>query len=72
MNAPRERIGPRTPRFRPFRIGLEVERWHGEHPEIAEQEIAAPLFGLGLPRTGSTALSFLLAQDPARRPLRGR
>ena len=49
---------------------LEVERWHGEHPEIAEQAIAAPLFGLGLPRTGSTALSFLLAQDPARRPLR--
>jgi hypothetical protein len=28
------------------------------------------LFGLGLPRTGSTALSFLLAQDPGRRSLR--
>jgi hypothetical protein len=49
---------------------LHVEDWHRRHPEIAEQEIAAPLFGLGLPRTGSTALSFLLAQDPARRPLR--
>jgi hypothetical protein len=47
-----------------------VERWHDAHPEIAEQEIVAPLFGLGLPRTGSTALSFLLAQDPARRSLR--
>jgi hypothetical protein len=49
---------------------LEVEHWYGLHPEIDDQEIAAPLFGLGLPRTGSTALSFLLAQDPARRSLR--
>jgi hypothetical protein len=49
---------------------LEVERWYARHPEIDEQEIAAPLFGLGLPRTGSTALSFLLAQDTARRSLR--
>jgi len=49
---------------------LEVERWHTDHPEIAEQPITAPLFGLSLPRTGSTALSFLLALDPARRSLR--
>ena len=49
---------------------LEVEQWHARHPEIAEQEIVAPLFGLGLPRTGSTALSFLLASDTARRSLR--
>ena len=49
---------------------LEVERWYARHPEIDDQEIVAPLFGLGLPRTGSTALSFLLALDPARRSLR--
>jgi hypothetical protein len=49
---------------------LQVEQWYARHPEIDEQEIVAPLFGLGLPRTGSTALSFLLAQDPARRSLR--
>ena len=49
---------------------LEVEQWYAQHPEIDEQQIVAPLFGLGLPRTGSTALSFLLAQDPARRSLR--
>jgi hypothetical protein len=49
---------------------LEVERWYAEHPEIDDQQIVAPLFGVGLPRTGSTALSFLLAQDPARRSLR--
>ncbi len=49
---------------------LEVEQWYARHPEIHEQEIVAPLFGLGLPRTGSTALSFLLASDTARRSLR--
>jgi hypothetical protein len=49
---------------------LEIESWHRRYPEIADQAIVAPLFGLGLPRTGSTALSFLMALDPARRSLR--
>lgn len=49
---------------------LRVEQWYARHPEIDDEQIIAPLFGLGLPRTGSTALSFLLAQDPARRSLR--
>lgn len=49
---------------------LQVEQWYARFPEIDDQQIVAPLFGLGLPRTGSTALSFLLAQDPARRSLR--
>jgi hypothetical protein len=49
---------------------LQVEHWHRAHPDIGEEPVAPPLFGLGLPRTGSTALSFLLAQDPARRSLR--
>jgi hypothetical protein len=49
---------------------LEVEYWYRQHPEIDDQEIVSPLFGLGLPRTGSTALSFLLALDPARRSMR--
>ena len=49
---------------------LEIEDWYARHPEIDEQEIAPPLFGLGLPRTGSTALSYLQAEDPATRSLR--
>jgi Sulfotransferase family len=49
---------------------LEVEQWYARYPEIDDQEIGSPLFGLGLPRTGSTALSFLLAQDTSRRSLR--
>jgi hypothetical protein len=49
---------------------LEVEDWYRRHPEIDEEEITAPLIGLGLPRTGSTALSSLLAEDPAVRSIR--
>jgi hypothetical protein len=49
---------------------LQVEDWYRRHPEIDEQEIVAPLIGLGLPRTGSTALSCLLAEDPAARSIR--
>jgi hypothetical protein len=49
---------------------LEIEDWYRRHPEIDEVAVTAPLFGLGLPRTGSTALSFLLAQDPDIRFLR--
>ena len=49
---------------------LQVEDWYRRHPEIDELPIAAPLIGLGLPRTGSTALSMLLAQDPGVRYLR--
>jgi hypothetical protein len=49
---------------------LGVEHWYCLHPEIEEQEIVAPLIGLGLPRSGSTALSCLLAEDPAVRSIR--
>jgi hypothetical protein len=49
---------------------LQVEDWYLRHPEIDETPIVAPLIGLGLPRTGSTALSMLLAQDPQVRYLR--
>jgi len=50
---------------------LKVEHWYRLHPEIDEQEIVAPLIGLGLPRTGSSALSCMLAEDPAVRSIRG-
>jgi hypothetical protein len=49
---------------------LKVEDWYRRHPEIDDVVIERPLFGMGLPRTGSTALSFLLAQDPNVRYLR--
>jgi len=37
------------------------------HSELADEEIRRPLFVLGLPRTGTTILYGLLAQDPAHR-----
>ena len=49
---------------------LQIENWYARYPEIDEQQIGAPLIGLGLPRTGSTALSCLLAEDPAARSIR--
>jgi hypothetical protein len=49
---------------------LQVEDWYRRHPEIDDESTLAPVIGLGLPRTGSTALSMLLAQDPAVRYLR--
>ena len=49
---------------------LQVEDWYRRYPEIEDVVIKAPLIGLGLPRTGSTALSCLLAEDPNARSLR--
>ena len=49
---------------------LQIEDWYRRHPEIDDEPIDAPLIGLGLPRTGSTALSILLAEDPDARSLR--
>lgn len=49
---------------------LQVEDWYRRHPEIDDEPINAPLIGIGLPRTGSTALSSLLAADPNARSLR--
>src|SRR5262245_51512309 len=49
---------------------LQVEDWYRRHPEIDDEPVVAPLIGLGLPRTGSTALSYLLGEDSNARSLR--
>lgn len=49
---------------------LRVEDWLARHPEIEQLPVPAPVFIVGLPRTGTTALSHLLAQDPGTRSLR--
>jgi len=46
---------------------LLLERDRARHPEIARQQIRRPLVITGMPRSGSTFLHGLLAQDPARR-----
>ena len=49
---------------------LRIEDWYRRRPEIDAEQVRAPLFVTGLPRTGTTALSNLLAQDPQTRSLR--
>jgi hypothetical protein len=50
---------------------LRIRQALRERPQIAEQAIAAPLFILGLPRTGTTLLQSLLASlGHLRTPLR--
>jgi len=46
---------------------LRIEADRKTHPEIAAERIVAPIFIVGLPRTGSTLLHHLLAQDPDTR-----
>jgi len=48
---------------------LKIEDWYQRHPEIDDEQITAPLIGIGLPRTGSTALSNLLHEDPNAKSL---
>jgi hypothetical protein len=49
---------------------LGVEDTYRLHPEIDDEEIGGPVFVIGLPRTGTTALSQLVAADPQFRSLR--
>jgi hypothetical protein len=50
---------------------LRIEDWYRRHPDIEDQKVGGPLFVTGLPRTGTTALSHLLAADPETRSLQG-
>jgi hypothetical protein len=49
---------------------LRIENVYREHPVIADEEVQGPVFIVGLPRTGTTALSYLVASDPQIRSLR--
>jgi hypothetical protein len=49
---------------------MGVEETFRLHPEIDDQVIDGPVFVIGLPRTGTTALSQLVAADPQFRSLR--
>ena len=49
---------------------LRVEDWYRQAPEIGAQAFHAPIMVVGLPRSGTSALSQLLAQDPNNRSIR--
>jgi hypothetical protein len=46
---------------------LQIEATYEQHPEIEDEAIEAPLFIIGLPRSGTSILHELLAQDPGHR-----
>ncbi len=48
---------------------LRVVDLHARRPELASAPVTAPVVILGLPRTGTTAMSYLLGQDPQWRSL---
>src|SRR5581483_4210100 len=49
---------------------LKIENTYAQHPEIDDEVVGGPIFIIGLPRTGTTALSQLVAADPQFRSLR--
>src|SRR6478609_1049924 len=53
-----------------LRNRLRVNEWHRTHPEASVEAPEVPIIIVGLTRTGTTALSHLLAADPANRSLR--
>lgn len=50
---------------------LRVVDWHAHHREASYQQIRNPIFIIGASRTGTTALSHLLAADSRNRSLLG-
>jgi hypothetical protein len=49
---------------------LKIIDTYKQHPEIADEVVDGPVVILGLPRTGTTALSQLVSADPQFRSLR--
>lgn len=64
------RLAVRTTLVRLLSQRLKIRRDLARSPAILQGAVARPLFVLGLPRTGTTLLHRLLAQDPvARAPM---
>jgi len=61
------RIVARTDLLRLLQNRLRLVDLRKQHAEIDRETIRAPIFILGLPRTGTSILHELLAQDPANR-----
>ncbi|MDE2405566.1 MAG: sulfotransferase [Sphingomonadales bacterium] len=49
---------------------LESLKWLRDHPEIGEERIVAPVFLMGLPRSGTTYFQYLFDRDPRFRLIR--
>ena len=49
---------------------LRVVDWCKRHPEVEEEKVEAPVFIVGLPRSGTTIMQEILGADPDARPVR--
>ena len=49
---------------------LEGLKWVRDYPEVAAESIAAPVFLMGLPRSGTTYFQYLFDRDPRFRLIR--
>ena len=49
---------------------LRIQDYLQRHPEVRDEVVARPVFIVGLPRTGTTALHHMLNQDTGNRTLR--
>lgn len=49
---------------------LEIHNYLIQHPEVASEKVVRPVFIVGLPRTGTTALHHMLNHDAGNRTLR--
>lgn len=61
------RIAARIDLVRLLATRLQLVEDRRRHPDVAASPVHRPLFVTGLPRTGTTLLHGLLAQDPANR-----
>lgn len=50
-----------------LRNRLKVSEYLRQRPDLLERKVERPVFVMGVPRTGTTLMSNLLAADPARR-----
>jgi hypothetical protein len=49
---------------------LKIQDYLAGHPEVRDEQVVRPVFIVGLPRTGTTALHHMLNHDPGNRTLR--
>ena len=49
---------------------LHLEAWLAAHPETLDAPVLGPVYIIGLPRTGTTALANMMSLDPQFRCLR--
>jgi hypothetical protein len=48
---------------------MRVDDYLRQHPQLTEAPVTRPVFILGMPRTGTTMVSYLMDADPANRAL---